>query len=307
MKKLKVIVLSGGPSAEHDISLKTGAMVAKALDRSKYEIEELIIGRDGYWPAPPQNLKADVVFIAMHGEYGEDGTVQKILEDAGLRYTGSGSQASRLGMDKIKSAEVFRDAGLLVPYFVVVEKSDRRPIVRQYPVVIKPADRGSSVGVSVVKKADDLTAAFKKAFEFSNTVIIQEFIKGREITCGVLDDGKDNAMALPPTEIIPPENTFFDFEAKYNLGASREITPPNLPAKTIKDIQETALKAHKAVGCSGMSRTDMIIEKSKVYILEINTIPGMTETSLLPQEAKAANINFPQLLDHIITAAVNKN
>lgn len=301
--KLKILVLSGGPSAEYEVSLKTGRNIAAALDENKYEVEEMIIGRDGHWPTPPEKLQADVVFIAMHGEYGEDGTVQKILADAGLKFTGSGAEASRLGMDKAKSAAILSENGLLVPYFAIVKKSDRLPIVRQFPVVVKPADRGSSVGVSIVSKAEDLANAFEKAFAVSDTAMIQDFIKGREVTCGVIDDGQGNAQALPPTEITPNSNTFFDYNAKYTPGASREITPPEMPAEIIKKIQAVALKTHQIIGCSGMSRTDMILEMTKLYVLEINTIPGMTNTSLLPQAAKAAGISFPELLDRVIIAA----
>ena len=301
-KKLKVVVLAGGPSSEHEVSLKTASNVIEKLDKKKYDAEQIIISKKGKWPISPDELAADVVFVAMHGAYGEDGTVQSILEKINVPYTGSDAIASRLGMDKRKSSEIFAVNGLLVPESFNISRCE-------FPVVVKPADGGSSVGVRVVETSDQLQEAIAEASKYSREILAQEYIVGREMTCGVLDDGLGNVIALPPTEIIPVARKFFDYQAKYIAGASREVTPPDLPEKTIKTIQEIALKAHKIIGCSGMSRTDMIIkdlEQSKIYVLEINTIPGLTETSLLPQQALAAGISFSELLDRIIEAALNK-
>ncbi|MEK7590156.1 MAG: D-alanine--D-alanine ligase [Patescibacteria group bacterium] len=301
-KKLKVVILAGGPSSEHEVSLKTAGNVVAKLDKKKYDVEQIIISKNGEWPILPDKLAADVVFIAMHGAYGEDGTVQSILEKANIPYTGSDAVASKLGMDKRKSSEIFSSNGLLVPESFDVSRC-------KFPVVIKPADGGSSVGVAIVETADKLQEAIKEASKHSSEILAQEYIEGRELTCGVLDDGLGNVTALPPTEIIPVARKFFDYQAKYIAGASREVTPPDLSEKIIKTIQEIALKAHKIIGCSGMSRTDVIIKNSdpsKIYVLEINTIPGLTETSLLPQEALAAGISFSELLDRIIIAALNR-
>ena len=301
-KKLKVVVLAGGPSSEHEVSLKTAGNVIEKLDKKKYDAEQIIISKKGKWPIPPNRLAADIVFIAMHGAYGEDGTVQSILEKINVPYTGSDAVASRLGMHKRKSSELFASYGLLAPESFNISRCE-------FPVVVKPADGGSSVGVRVVETSDQLQEAIAEASKYSREILAQEYIVGREMTCGVLDDGLGNVIALPPTEIIPVARKFFDYQAKYIAGASREVTPPDLPEKTIKTIQEIALKAHKIIGCSGMSRTDMIIkdlEQSKIYVLEINTIPGLTETSLLPQQALAAGISFSELLDRIIEAALNK-
>jgi len=301
-KKLKIVVLAGGPSSEHIVSLKTASNVVEKLNKKKYDVEQIIVSKKGKWPISPDKLAADVVFIAMHGAYGEDGTVQLILEKIGVPYTGSDAVASKLGMDKRKSSEIFASNGLLVPESFNISQCE-------FPIVIKPADGGSSVGVQIAETPNQLQEAIAEASKYSREILAQEYIRGREFTCGVLDNGLGNAVALPPTEIIPVERKFFDYQAKYVSGASREVTPPDLPKKTIKAIQEIALKAHKIIGCSGMSRTDMIIkdsEQSKIYVLEINTIPGLTETSLLPQQALAAGIVFAELLDRIIEAALNK-
>lgn len=294
--------MAGGPSSEHEVSLKSADNVVEKLDKKKYDIQQIIISKKGEWPVAPDKLAADIIFIAMHGAYGEDGTIQSILEKIDAPYTGSDVVASRLGMDKRKSSEIFAKNGLLVPDYFAISQC-------KFPAVVKPADGGSSVGVTIVETADYLQEAIKEASKHSRDILIQEYIEGRELTCGVLDDGLGNAIALPPTEIIPVARKFFDYQAKYIVGASREVTPPDLSEKTIKIIQDIALKAHKAIGCSGMSRTDVIIknsESSKIYVLEINTIPGLTETSLLPQEALAAGISFAELLDKIISAALNK-
>ncbi|MDP2696149.1 MAG: D-alanine--D-alanine ligase [bacterium] len=310
VKKVKVAVISGGPSAEHEVSLNTGKMVAAKLDKSKYDVEEIIVDKNGQWPIEPKNLAADVVFIAMHGEYGEDGTVQKTLENAGLAYTGSGVKASKLGMDKAGSSAVLANSGLLIPKFITI--TDGQPVSwpHGFPAVIKPADRGSSVGISIIHSPEELPAALKESFKYSNVAMIQEYIAGRELTCGVIDDGLGNITPLLPTEIIPITGKFFDYDAKYKPGASKEITPPNLPEAIIRSLRQMAVTAHQAIGCSGMSRTDFILHtsdnKQKIYVLEINTIPGLTETSLLPQEAQAVGISFSELLDRVITAALNK-
>jgi len=265
-----------------------------------------------------------VAFIAMHGTYGEDGTVQGLLELAGIPYTGSGVLASAIAMNKPLSAYIFRANGILTPDFITFSKSQwqkesgalKKKILKLgYPAVIKPTNLGSSVGIAIVDKPARLSKAVKLAFAHSSIVMAQKYIRGKELTCGVIDKGiPGTEMALQPTEIIPKKSAFFDYRAKYTPGASQEITPPNLPKPLIKKIQQTALACHRALGCSGMSRTDMILtkgkgknEKGKIYVLEVNTIPGMTETSLLPQAAKACGISFPELLERIIIAAINRS
>ena len=311
--KIRIVVLMGGPSAEHEVSLNSGEMVMNNLDPAKYEATAVVVGKDGKWPISFKKLREDfdIAFVAMHGEYGEDGTLQAILEKEKIPFTGSDSRASRLGMDKVESAKVLGKAGLLIPTFTVLSagggssfggKNDNGHLF-DFPVVVKPTDRGSTVGVSIVDNVRDLPKAIELARKSSENVMIQKYIKGRELTCGVLEvDGK--LQVLPPTEIMPRKSKFFDYESKYTPGGSLEVTPPKMFNEEIKKIQEAALAAHKAIGARGYSRADFIFgEDGKLYTLEINTLPGLTETSLLPQEAKAAGINFPKLLDSIIMSA----
>lgn len=301
----------GGPSSEHKVSLQTGGKIAEHLDREKFEVLPVKIKKNGKWPITLADLKekADVAFIAMHGEYGEDGQVQSLLETFSIPYTGSGPMASAWAMDKGKAQLVFAENGLSVPEGIIFKKTDSDidwEKVKQWelPLVVKPADRGSSVGVSIVKKFENLGSAIRQAFQRSDIVMIQKYIKGRELACGVLEVN-GVSLALMPTEIVPKKSDFFDFASKYEAGGSEEITPPDLPREKLKEIQLTALRAHKALGCAGMSRTDLILDSSgKLHVLEINTIPGMTQTSLLPQQAEKMGFEFPRLLEIIIQSAL---
>ena len=345
-KKIRVAVLMGGPSSEHGVSLRTGQKIIQTLDQHKYLIQPVVVTKAREWLLPPlknflspatkntdtstslvpqkENLALraiktwgiDVVFIAMHGEFGEDGTVQGLLETIGIPYTGSGVLASALGMDKSRSLAIFRDAGLKVADFFVVKKNEwpktRDKIVGRaeaefgLPLVIKPVDRGSSVGITIAKSGEEILSGVKGAFDYSNTVMLQRYTPGTEVTCGVIEI-ENKAVPLQPTQIIPKERKFFDYFSKYTAGATEEITPPRLPKKVIELIKKTALETHRLLGCSGMSRTDMIFgDDQKLYVLEINTIPGLTETSLLPQAAEAVGISFPKLLDLIIESGLKK-
>jgi len=311
-KKFKIAVLAGGPSFEHEVSLSTARGVMKNLNPQKYQARLIIIDKRGKWPIEPLKIKKqfDLCFIAMHGEYGEDGTIQGLLEAYQIPYTCSGVLASSLGMDKWMAQKLFALEEFNVPetYFI----NHRTPLKEinkiikklKLPIVIKPRHVGSSVGVSIVKSEKSLASAIKQAFKFDEEIMFQKYIKGREVTCGVLDRGTlESAFSLIPAEIIPQKDAFFDYRAKYTPGASLEITPPKLPQKIIKEIQKQALLAHKIIDCSGMSRTDFIFDNKKLWVLEINTIPGLTPTSLVPQEAQALDISYSQMLDIIIEAA----
>lgn len=304
----------GGPSPEHDVSLKTGEIVLKHLDRKKYEATPVLIPKDAAWTLPS---KTDMAFIAMHGAYGEDGTVQELLDIAGVPYTGSGVLASTLAMDKIKSGKLFADNGLNIPKFLAIDAHDWEHSAARikeraekeigFPAVVKPSNGGSSVGVTIVQDPERMGNAVRLALAHGASAMVQEYIRGDEVTCAILDEGDDTEpAALPPTQIIPKASHFFDYEAKYTPGGSEEVTPPRMPTSTIQEIQSLAIRAHKILGCSGMSRTDMIVSDDKIFVLETNTIPGMTETSLYPQAAAAVGISFPELLDRIIRAALNR-
>ncbi|MDP3727123.1 MAG: D-alanine--D-alanine ligase [bacterium] len=345
-KKLHVAVLMGGPSSEYEISIATGNNILSSLDPAKYLAQPVVVTRERKWLVPPQEVfqlrearqspgvtalvaleesqalaealpaNIDVAFIAMHGEFGEDGTLQGLLETAGIPYTGPGVLAAALGMDKPRSAAVFRDAGLHVPDFLTVSRRawrrDGERLARRaektfgLPMVIKPANRGSSVGVTIAVSRADIEPGMANAFRYAATVLLQRYIAGVEISCGVLETER-GATALPPTEIVPRESQFFDYHAKYTPGASEEITPARLPPEIMVAVQQAALVAHCAIGCRGMSRTDMILDRyGGLWVLEINTIPGLSEMSILPQQAKAAGISFPSLLDYIIAAAIRR-
>lgn len=298
MKRIRVAVLMGGPSSEHEVSLKTGEQIIKNLDKSKFEILPVKIEKNGNWPIsiPALKKRIDAVFIALHGEYGEDGQLQSLLEIFHIPYTGSGSMASALAMDKHKTAVILEANKILTP------KIFKKP---RLPLVVKPANLGSSVGVSIVRAVAELEPAIQNALRHSPSILLQKYVKGRELACGVLEINKV-PIALLPTEIIPKKSDFFDYASKYEVGGAEEITPPDLPKEVIKLIQQTALKVHAIFGCSGLSRIDFILgEKGKLYVLELNTLPGLTETSLFPQQVKKMGLDFPRLLEIIIDSALN--
>lgn len=319
IRHLKVVVVCGGKSSEHKVSLKTAEMVLKNLNPRKYKTFLAVIEKNGKWKfgsgraieignAIEKLKNFDFVFIAMHGVYGEDGRFQALLEWIDIPYSGSGVLSSAMTMDKEVSNVLYAVNGLKVPRYVIFDKSSQdKKLGMRLPVVIKPTEGGSSVGVSIIKSKKGLQTGLGKASKEGNRIMIQEYIKGREFTCGVLEDEAGKPFALPPTEIIPKTSSFFDYGAKYKIGGSLEITPARLPKTKTRELQRLALKAHKILNCNGMSRSDFILKNSRFYILETNTIPGMTETSLLPQAAKVAGIDFPSLLDTIIAAGLRKN
>ncbi|OGY61058.1 MAG: hypothetical protein A3I33_00295 [Candidatus Colwellbacteria bacterium RIFCSPLOWO2_02_FULL_45_11] len=313
MNKLRVGILMGGPSAGHDISLSSAEAIRESLNSSKYEVIPVVIGRDGSWPVEVSDLAddIDIAFIAMHGEYGEDGTVQEILRDAGIPFTGSDVLPSALAMNKILASRLLASHGISVPRLVVVHKHEKTvdPFKDfDFPVVVKPADRGSSVGVSVVRVPEELYVALQNTFRFSRDAIVQEYIPGHEVTCSVLDDGLGDVVPLPVSEIIRKSGNIFDYFAKSTRDARDEVTPARLTDEGAELIQRTAVAAHRAIGASGMSRTDMIIgEDGELYVLEINTIPDMSENGLFPRAALAHGITLGDLFDRIIEAGLRKH
>lgn len=321
-QKLKIGVIMGGPSAEHEVSLVSGEQVLKNLDKKRYSAVPVKVSKAGQWfynGAKAHYLdifkKIDLAFLAVHGEFGEDGRLQGLLDFHGVPYTGSGMAASALAMDKLKSRELFNLAGLTVPktrlislhyqhYDTMVYHSGKGKEIK-FPVMVKPRSRGSSVGVMPAKNTKELTKAIKLARQFDGNVLIEEYLTGAEVTCGVLENFNGQAcFALPLTEIIPVKQKFFDYKAKYTPGASQEITPARISEKETKLVQKAAIKAHQLLGCAGYSRSDFILSKEKAYLLEINTLPGLTSTSLLPQGAAAADLTFSKLLDKIIGSSL---
>lgn len=304
----RVGVLMGGPSSEKEISLKSGNAVLSALRDKGINAVAVEIKNDDF----KQNLRMlkkqslDCAFIALHGYFGEDGQIQAILERIKIPYTGSRVKASRLAMDKIASLQVFQEQGLNVPKTCFLDKRDYRRLPDcakelGMPLIVKPANHGSSIGLTVVHRNDDLQKAISLAFEYDRRLVIQEFIRGREVTVGVL-----NKQALPVIEIIPKKQ-FFDFEAKYKSSLTDYIIPARLEGRLALRLQQAALLAHKSFGCSGCSRSDMIVAKNaEFYMLEVNTIPGMTSSSLLPKAAQAAGIDFAGLCLQLLELAYEK-
>ena len=306
-KKLRLALLAGGKSGEREVSLKGAEEVVKALNPEKYEVRR-------YDPATDLAKLAeeaetlDVAFILLHGPFGEDGTVQGFLDLLGLPYQGSGVLGSALAMDKNLAKVLYRNSGLKVPEWYMASKDDiDNPSIilgeLGLPLVIKPASQGSSLGMTIARSENKIEEGLIKAFAIDHQVMVEEFIEGREITGGVL--GNDELSALPIVEIIPGEQfEFFDYEAKYQPGASQEICPAELDDPMTIRAQQYALTAHRALQLRGYSRTDMIISGDDIYVLETNTIPGMTPTSLLPQGAAAAGLDFAALLDRLIDLAM---
>lgn len=298
----------GGPSSERQVSLKSGKAVLTALLELKIDALGIDITTDN----EQENIRLlkshnlNSAFIALHGRFGEDGSIQEILEKINLPYTASGVEASRLAMDKIGSLKVFKDGGLCVPRSNFVDKSSylKNGTYENelgFPVVIKPANHGSSIGLSLAENAGEIPASIEKAFQYDNRVIIEEYIFGRELTVGILGE-----KALPVIEIIP-KNKFFDFEAKYQSGLTEYLIPARLDEEVGEKVQEAALRAHKLLGCSGCSRADIILSRNGLpYILEVNTIPGMTATSLLPKAAKTIGIDFNRLCVNLLELGYEK-
>ena len=303
MQKLTVALLAGGISSEREISLQSGKQVYAALDKNKYNILQYDPKTD--LARLVQNAaKIDAALIILHGPYGEDGTVQGLLDLLNIPYQGSGVLGSALAMNKLATKKLYEKAGLSVPAYVVYDRCntvDAEKCAAQIglPLVVKPVEAGSSVGMSIVKTATNLPRALEKAGEYDNAVLVESYIEGTELTGGVI--GNKELEALPLIEIIPDKSyEFFDYEAKYTAGATEEICPARINEEMTQKAQSYAKIAHRALFCRGYSRTDMILRDDEIYVLETNTIPGMTATSLLPQAAQKAGMNFSRLLDKLI-------
>lgn len=301
-KNKKIAVLMGGLSAEREISFKTGRAVEQALRNLGYETVAIDAGRD--LVDRLREAGPDAVFIALHGKYGEDGIVQGVLELMGLPYTGSGVLASAVAMDKAAAKKIMSAAGIPTPDFVEFTREtwDSRSMPElpfSFPAVVKPPCEGSAIGITIVDSIDALRKALETGFKEYDRLMVEAFVDGRELTVGILDD-----TALPVVEIIP-DGEFYDFDAKYTAGMSRHLVPAPVPESTAVMAQQTALSVHRAIGCKGATRIDIRLDHvtSQPWVLEINTIPGMTETSLLPEAAASAGIGFDDLVERILLTA----
>lgn len=302
----RVLVLLGGRSAEREVSLNTGAQVAAALEERGHEVATIDTGEPGFM-ARIESSGADVAFVCLHGRFGEDGTVQGLLELLDLPYVGSGVLSSALAMNKVMSKHLYVMEGLSTPPYVVLKRStpvDVEAITAELgpKTVVKPADEGSSVGMTIVSDPALLGDAIEFAFSFDPLVLVERFEEGVEVTIGVI--GNDDPVALPTLEIVPT-NDFYDYESKYVPGMSRHIIPARVSEPVRAECQRLAVEAHRVLGCAGMSRSDTIVTPAgDVYLLETNTIPGMTKTSLLPDAAAAAGIQFPELCGRLVELAL---
>jgi D-alanine-D-alanine ligase len=300
MKSKKIGVLMGGLSAEREVSLKSGAAVHQALVAGGYHAVAIDVGRD--LAAVLVREKVEAAFIALHGRYGEDGCVQGLLELLQIPYTGSGVLASALAMHKLYSKQTFASAGILTAAFHHFRRGQQvrlGDLAFGLPLVVKPVQEGSSVGVSIVREEAQLEAALALAFRHDAEILVEQYIKGQEVQVGILDDRPIGAI-----EIVP-RNEFYDFEAKYTDGMAEHIFPARLEPALYQKAQQIGMAAHQALGCSGYSRVDLLVtEAGESYVLEVNTLPGMTALSLLPEiAAKGAGLPFEALVQRIIESA----
>lgn len=338
-RKLRIALFFGGTSQEREVSLLSGKNVASNLDKHKYEVVPVEIATDGKWLTSSDAIKEiaaksetkllsdtqgivpteknpetgiDVAFLALHGPGGEDGSVQGMLEVLKIPYTFSGVQASALAMDKNKTKRVVASEGILVAPQVIIQKSEyeREPenFLSQIngKVVIKPNRIGSSYGITITDDSTQIKKAIDLAFEHDTEVLVEKYISGKEFTVPVL--GNKKLQALPVIEIVPKNgSTFFDFKAKYDERYREEIVPAPITQELAKSLQDVALRIHQLLGCRGVSRTDFIVTDSgEIYFLEINTIPGLTNASLVPQSAAVAGMSYSQFLDKLIDLALDK-
>lgn len=313
--KIRVALLYGGRSGEHEVSLRSAESVKRALDPAKYTISEYLIDQRGKWhpgpliPEPCANAGIDVVIPMLHGTFGEDGTVQGLLELAGLPYVGAGVLASAVSMDKAMTKAVCKQAGLPVVQYVVLTRgefgADFARIPFDFPVFVKPANLGSSVGITKAKNSGELAAALELACRYDRKVIVERGVEGREFECAVL--GGDAPSASAPCEIIPSQE-FYTYEDKYLLDQARIELPAKISEEQTAEIQRLAIACFEAVGCEGMGRVDFLMEGAtgEIFINEINTIPGFTSISMYPKMWEYSGIRYPELLDRLIDLALKR-
>jgi D-alanine-D-alanine ligase len=314
MQKIKLAILYGGPGGEHEVSIKSAKNILENLNREKYEVKEFFLGKNVNTLSKKIiiELKSFLVWPIFHGEFGEGGLVQEILEKNKIKFIGSGSKSSKLAIDKFKTQKVLEKNKILCPKSFLVDKTDlvggaqRRPKLSvllkkvNFPLILKPVNSGSSVDLYKVKNEKEFERDLKKILKNYKQVLLQEFITGREFTCGVLQKGK-TTIALPVSEVILNGQDVFDYNAKY-ATKGLEITPAKIDDKLKDKIQSFGKKVHKIIGCSGVTRTDMILSRdNKLYVLEINTIPGLTKVSFVPEQLKSANISIPKFIDILVT------
>jgi D-alanine-D-alanine ligase len=312
--KLRVALIYGGRSGEHDISHRSAESIAGGLDPSKYELIHYTISREGKWsphpilPEPGAHPDIDVAFPILHGTFGEDGTVQGLLELADLPYVGAGVMASSISMDKEMMKRVCRERGLPVVEYMLFTRDqiEDATVPFDFPVFVKPANLGSSVGITKAHNCCELAAALRTAAEYDRKILVERGINGREFECSVL--GNDQPVAAIPCEVLPSKE-FYDYEDKYLLNKARTELPANLSEEETAELRRLAVECYRAVECEGMGRVDFLLENStgKLYINEINTIPGFTSISMYPRMWEYAGLAYPKLLDRLIELALERH
>ena len=310
----RVALLKGGRSLERQVSLRSAAQVQDALERLGHEVEEIDVGPDLVDRLEAAN--ADVAFVALHGRGGEDGTVQELLELVGLPYTGSGPAACIRCMDKVVAKHAMRDAGIPTPDFYAFSETAFRdlgaakalPAIEarlDFPIVVKPAGQGSALGIKFAASAGDVPGALVAAFSYDSKVLLERHVAGRDLAVSVIE-GPDGPEALPLVEAIPHEDDFYDFEARYEIGRTEFRCPAEVGDEATRRAQELAIAVYQLLGCYGFARVDLMLEEAtgELEVLEANAIPGLTETSLLPQAAEAAGISFDALIERVLDLAL---
>jgi D-alanine-D-alanine ligase len=314
---MRVAVLKGGRSLERQVSLRSGARVEDALERLGHEVVPVDVGPD--LVAQLSAAHPDVAFVALHGRDGEDGTVQELLEVLGIPYTGSGVSACIRAADKVLAKHAMRDNGIPTPDFYAFNETalgalgaaQALPAIEErlaFPIVVKPARQGSALGIKFARTATDVPSALVAAFSYDRKVLLERYVSGRELAVSILDsDG--SPVALPIVEAVPQEEDFYDFEARYEIGRTRFVCPAELDEATAERAAEIALNAYGLLGCAGFARADLMLSSAdgELFVLEVNPIPGLTETSLLPQAAEAAGISFDELVGRILAAVGRKS
>lgn len=320
MYKKRIGVLRGGPSAEYEVSLKTGQSVLEHLNRDRYDVKDIFIDRTGEWHMRGMPVQAtrvldqiDVMFNALHGKYGEDGEVQRFLDSHGCRYTGSGSLASAIAMNKVLAKGHLKEVPFKhAPHRLLLRSElNRQSVITLFqtfpmPCIVKPASGGSSVGTALVSSFEELLYALTIAFTHTDQVLIEKYIVGREATVAVAEGFRgEEVYAFPPVEIVTSDTTFFDYKEKYG-GEAREICPARFTRETTDTLLHAAKHVHKTLGLRDYSRSDFIVARDGVYFLEVNSLPGLTPTSLLPKTVASVGATFPSFLEHLVERAYTR-
>lgn len=313
----KVAVLKGGRSLERNVSLRSGAHAQEALARLGHDV--LALDVDAELVRRLREEKPDAAFVALHGPEGEDGNVQTLLEALGIAYTGSGPAACMCATNKVLAKHLMRDAGIPTPDFRSFRESSIKELggagalpdvegALGFPLVVKPASQGSALGVKFARNAAELPGALVGAFSYDRTILIERYVKGRDLAVSVLD-GPGEPSALPVVEAVPREEDFYDYESRYEIGMTTFVCPAELEQDTTVRAQELALEVYKLHGCHGVARVDLMLDEQsgELWVLETNVIPGMTETSLLPQAADAAGIGFDELVSRVLDSAFTRS